>query len=199
MSRMRQVPVLDVQQQERYLGQSAPQPRNQQPGVPGYPNSNYHYSHYHNNASNNYNNNYNSNYNNSRSRRPINIAPKFRLSEAPDLISNGCSSIREFCTGIQSITIDLNNLLSSVESILPLLTTYLATVQAKNSVPPEEEKKEKRPSIDVYPVQEATAAPAQQPKMPSMPGPEDIQQLLESPLVKNILASFMQNNHHTPS
>jgi hypothetical protein len=39
-----------------------------------------------------------------------------------------------------------------------------------------------------------TATPLQQPI--AMPRPEDIQQLLENPLVKNLLTNFIQNAPH---
>ena len=117
-------------------------------------------------------------------RRTNNSAPKFRLSEAPGMISNGCTSLREFCNSIQSITIDLNHLLNSVESLLPLLTAYLATVQNRNNTQP-------APPV----IEQEKAAPAPQvAQAPNVPGPEDIQQLLDNPLVKNILNSFMQSN-----
>ena len=145
MSRMRQVPALDVTQTKTYS--------------------------------------INTNTPTSCQRRQNNPTPKFRLSEAPNMISNGCTSLREFCNSIQSITIDLNHLLNSVENLLPLLTTYLATVQNKSNNQP-------LPLVE----QEKAAPVPQVTQAPNVPSPEDMQQLLDNPLIKNILNSFIQNN-----
>lgn len=172
MSRMRQIPVMDITQQEKVMTQNTPAPHSvMRPTAP------------------------------TCRMRPRRVpANKFRLSDTPTLLSNGCSSVREFCNSVQSITVDLNNLIGSVESILPLVTTYLAAVQARN-MPPEQPVAE--PPIDVAapsrvePVIEPPrpAAPATAPMAPNaMPRPEDIQQLLENPLVKNLLTNFIQGS-----
>ncbi len=179
MSRMRQVPVMDVTQRESVINQNLSHPA-MRPAAPT-----------------------------CRVRPRRMPANKFRLSDTPALLSSGCSSVREFCNSVQSITVDLNNLIGSVESILPLLTTYLTALQARN-MPAEAQAAE--PPIDVAapnrvetPPQQAshtTAAPTAPtapitPSQPAaMPRPEDIQQLLENPLVKNLLTSFMQNAPH---
>lgn len=102
MSRMRQIPVTEVTQHERMVSQTMSQPV-MRPTA-----------------------------NNFRMRSRKNAVNKFRLSDTPALLSNGCSSVREFCNNVQNITADLNHLIGSVENILPLLTTYLAAIQARN-------------------------------------------------------------------
>lgn len=171
MSRMRQVPVMDITQREKVVSQNTPHPV-MRPAAP-----------------------------NCRVRPRKMPVSKFRLSDTPALLSNGCSSVREFCNSVQSITVDLNNLIGSVESILPLVTTYLAAMQTRN-MPPEHQAAE--PPIDVTapnrvePViepQRPASAPAAAPIVPNaMPRPEDIQQLLENPLVKNLLTNFIQGS-----
>lgn len=187
MSRMRQVPVMDVTQRERAINQELTHNQNlahsqnlshpaMRPTAPG-----------------------------CRVRPRRSPAGKFRLSDTPALLSSGCSSVREFCNSVQSITVDLNNLIGSVESILPLLTTYLTALQARN-MPNEPQNAE--PPIDVtaspreeepqpQPAPQTPAAPAASATpQPAMPRPEDLQQLLENPLVKNLLTSFIQNTPH---
>ena len=231
MSRMRQIPVMDAAQRERVISQASPHPNpsgQNTPGQPmqcqasqtqmiaaqGMPNS---------------------------GMRPVAPgcrprsrkapASKMRLSDTPALLSTGCSSLREFCNGVQNITADLNNLIGSVESILPLLTTYLSMLQARTmpeqtiadtpiDVPVPERPAESQTSAaqPVQPAmqyhdaqaaqpihsaqqaamsQPAAATPSSAPQstpmqqMP-MPRPEDLQQLLENPLVKNLMANFMQ-------
>lgn len=171
MSRMRQIPAMDVTQREKVMNQNMPHPVTRPTAST------------------------------CRVRPRKMPANKFRLSDTPTLLSNGCSSVREFCNSVQSITVDLNNLIGSVESILPLVTTYLAAVQARN-MPPEQQVAE--PPIDVVapnrvePVIEPpkpAAAPTTAPMAPNaMPRPEDIQQLLENPLVKNLLTNFIQGS-----
>lgn len=176
MSRMRQVPVMDATQRERVISQNLSHPT-MRPAAPT-----------------------------CRVRPRKNPVNKFRLSDTPALLSSGCSSVREFCNSVQSITVDLNNLIGSVESILPLLTTYLTALQARN-MPADAQAAE--PPIDVtaphrveaqpqqasHPTTAPTtpAAPVTPAQPAAMPRPEDIQQLLENPLVKNLLTSFMQN------
>lgn len=180
MSRMRQVPVMEVTQRERVIDQNLNQHVSHPAMRPAAPSC--------------------------RVRPRKSPVGKFRLSDTPTLLSNGCSSVREFCNSVQSITVDLNNLIGSVESILPLLTTYLTALQAR-SMPAEPPAAE--PPIDVAapnrpetPPQQtvcpaAPTAPAAAPAQPTaMPRPEDIQQLLENPLVKNLLTSFVQNAPH---
>ena len=170
MSRMRQIPVMDITQRERVINQNLSHPV-MRPTPP-----------------------------------PCRVRPrrgtinKFRLSDTPALISTGCSSVREFCNNVQSITVDLNNLIGSVESILPLLTTYLTALQARSM--PSEQPVMAEPPIDVA-ASAHTEQPIMRPTAPTMPNaavasappvpkPEDIQQLLENPLVKNLLNSFLQ-------
>lgn len=175
MSRMRQIPVMDVTQQERVINQTVSHPV-MRPAAP-----------------------------NCRVRPRKAPASKFRLSDTPTLISNGCSSVREFCNNVQSITVDLNNLIGSVESILPLLTTYLTALQARN-MPAEQPTAANEPPIEVTPVHRPeeqpmtptaptaqTNTPTTPMNAPPIPRPEDIQQLLENPLVKNLLNNFMHN------
>ena len=175
MSRMRQIPVTDVTLQERVINQNVSHPV-MRPAAP-----------------------------NCRVRPRKVPASKFRLSDTPALISNGCSSGREFCNNVQSITVDLNNLIGSVESILPLLTTYLTALQAR-SMPAEQPPAATEPPIEVTAVHRPeeqpaaptaptaqTTAPAAPINTPPIPRPEDIQQLLENPLVKNLLNNFMHS------
>lgn len=177
MSRMRQIPITEVTQQERVASQNVSHPVTR-PAAPT-----------------------------CRVRSRKAPAGKFRLSDTPTLISNGCSSVREFCNNVQSITVDLNNLIGSVESMLPLLTTYLTVLQARN-LPAEQTTAANEPPIEVTPIQRPveqpaaptaatvqTAAPSTATNTPPLPRPEDIQQLLENPLVKNLLTNFM---HNTP-
>lgn len=168
MSRMRQIPVTEVTQHERMVSQTMSQPV-MRPTA-----------------------------NNFRMRSRKNAVNKFRLSDTPALLSNGCSSVREFCNNVQNITADLNHLIGSVENILPLLTTYLAAIQARNLSA--EQPSAMEPPIEVsapeHPVQQPQPAAQQQTQAAPMPRPEDIQQLLENPLVKNLLTSFMQNVPH---
>lgn len=195
MSRMRQIPIMDVRQQERMLQQN--QSAGTNPGgaytpmchppvcnsVRPVPTGC-----------------------KSRGRRPS--AAKFRLSDTPALISTGCSSMRQFCNNVQNITVDLNHLIGSVESMLPLLNTYLSALQNRNasqemSLEPPIEVTAQSPVTKAVPPQHAASAAAQKPSpetMPpangavSMPRPEDIQALLENPLVHNLLNGFMQNS-----
>ena len=198
MSRTRQIPVMDITQRERMLHQTQPQPE---------PYGNYSQPPYHpmaRPAQAAY-----------RPRTRKSSATRFRLSDTPSLISNGCSTVRQLCNNVQNITMDLNNLIGSVESMVPLLNTYLAVVQNRNTT----QESEPEPAIDVTtqeytapnctaqrpPVKEPATTqntvtnPSQQPiqnmnpATPPMPRPEDIQQLLENPLVRNLLVGFMQN------
>lgn len=134
MSRMRQIPVTDVTLQERVINQNVSHPV-MRPAAP-----------------------------NCRVRPRKVPASKFRLSDTPALISNGCSSVREFCNNVQSITVDLNNLIGSVESILPLLTTYLTALQAR-SMPAEQPPAATEPPIEVT----AVHRPEEQPAAPTAP------------------------------
>ena len=177
MSRMRQVPVMDITLREKAMNRNLPNvvakpvPQNVRP-------------------------------------RPKKLpAAKLRLSDAPALLSSGCSSVREFCTGIQHITTDLNQLVSSIENILPLLTVYMTALQTRSipldsAIPDTPMDMPMRHTFEPQPVQtEKTSAPSVPDSVPSadvpvppMPGPEDIQQLLDNPLVKNLMNSFMQGN-----
>lgn len=205
MSRMRQIPIMDATQRERVIKQSNPQPNpmsNQTTLSQMSSNNNIH------SAGFSYR---------PRSRKAP--ATKFRLSDTPALLSTGCTSLREFCNGIQNITVDLNNLIGSVESILPLLTTYLTTIQARavpeqpvsdipidvtvSERPLEEQTVHATPSAKTthQAMQNQTASQSATPhatiqssttQAVPVPRPEDLQQLLENPLVKNLMANFMQ-------
>ena len=164
MSRMRQVPAMDVSQRERMLERNpSAYVKNTRGTVPMC--------------------------NNPRPmpytcrpriRKPA--AAKFRLSDAPALISTGCSSVRQLCSNVQNITMDLNNLMGSVESMVPLLNTYLTAMQNRNAVVTEPEE----------PI-EVTASKSNDDISTPMPRPEDMKALLENPLVHNLLTGFMQN------
>ena len=196
MSRMRQIPVMDINQREKMLTQ------NRSPKEPAYASG--------------------------QSSCPTALHPmqmncrpcyrklptaKFRLTDTPSLIRSGCNSVREFCNGVQHITVDLNHLVSSVESMLPLLTTYLSVLQNRNAMITQDAE----PVIPSEPVIESaqtytqTAAPTTNTStsnststhpqsisqsiqsMPPMPQLEDIEQLLEHPLVHNLLNAMIQN------
>ena len=160
MSRMRQIPVIDASQRERMLQQNQP-PSMKTVNTP-------------------YNVLPKQSCCRPHMRKPP--APKFRLSDTPSLIRSGCSSVRQLCNNVQNITVDLNNLMGSVESMVPLLNTYLTMLQSRNAIP----EQEPEPPIEV-----PQAAPAA--ISGSMPRPEDIQTLLENPLVRNLLTGFMQS------
>lgn len=179
MSRMRQVPVMDVTQKEKAMNRNLPN-ASVRPAAQNF-----------------------------RPRTRKASPAKLRLSDTPGLLSSGCSSLREFCNGVQNITVDLNNLIGSVESILPLLNVYITALQTRTApletsateAPIEvtsAERPEPQAACAPQTVQQpaAPAAPVQsaaQPQTPPMPRPEDLQQLLENPLVKNLMANFMKN------
>lgn len=204
MSRMRQIPIMDVRQQERMLQQNQSTGANLGGTCPPmcHPPM---YNH----------------------ARPVSTgckprmrkppAVKFRLSDAPALISTGCSSVRQLCSNVQNITVDLNNLIGSVESMLPLLNTYLTVMQSRCAT----QEAEIAPPIDVtarecpgqmdsapHCTEHTCPPPPKEHAMPHapshsaassntaapMPHPEDIQALLENPLVRNLLNGFMQNS-----
>lgn len=195
MSRMRQIPVMDATQREQMLLQNQPSGIGSNPKQP-----NYHPAMY--NASRPTPN--------CRPRMRKLPATKLRLSDTPALISNGCSSVRQLCNNVQSITADLNNLIGSVESMVPLLNTYLTVLQNRNTM----QEQELDPPIEVgnqstvTDVQEQASQSRPQPNIQDTssapqnnttsaipkPRPEDIQQLLENPLVQNLLTGFMQNS-----
>ena len=182
MSRMRQVPVMDVTQKEKAMNRNLPN-ASVRPAAQSF-----------------------------RPRARKAAAARLRLSDTPGLLSSGCSSLREFCNGVQNITVDLNNLIGSVESILPLLNVYIAALQTRTAPlepsaaeapievtaaerqepqaasAPQTVQQPNRPAAPAAPVQSAV-----QPQTPPMPRPEDLQQLLENPLVKNLMANFMKN------
>lgn len=115
------------------------------------------------------------------------LLQKLRQSNTQALITGSCSNMREFCSSIQGITAEINNLLTSVENFLPLINTYLNSVQPRETIsitPPEQ------PAAAINKMQAEPIATA--PTLPKL-RPEDIQQLLENPLVKNLLSSFVQN------
>jgi len=123
---------------------------------------------------------------------------KLRTADTQTLISDSCASMRDFCDNVQSITIELNRLLNSIETILPLINACLAQSRETITLPQENITKiSSAPAASVSnvsaqgkikePASIATQAQSKQPK------PEDIQQLLENPLIKNILNNFMQN------
>ena len=146
---------------------------------------------------------------------------RLRTSNAPRLLMSSCGSMRELCTSVQSVTNDINNLLTSIENILPIITTYLALPAVKEPEPmpvnrpqynapaaiattnnfsepsPLAQEAASHPeSAYTQPPIAQTAAPQAVPAnaMPNnMPKlrPEDIQQLLNNPLVKNLMSSIM--------
>ena len=183
MSRMRQIPAMDVSQREKMLEQNqlsggrthrvSPPVCNTTRPVQGC---------------------------RPRVRRPPVV--KFRLSDAPSLISTGCNSVRQLCNNVQNITMDLNNLMGSVESMVPLLNSYLTVLQSRSTL----SEQELDPPIEViaksHPIQHdiphSTQPGPQIGTTPTtmsgpMPRPEDIQTLLENPFVRNLLSGFMQN------
>ena len=190
MSRMRQIPVMDITQREKMIQQSQPagmeyvaHPPMQNAGRPVQMNC----------------------------RPRVRKAPvsRFRLSDTPALIAGGCSSVREFCNNVQNITMDLNHLIGSVERIVPLLNTYLSMMQNR-SISAEQEleppiemgsddfrmqccnEKPLKQNCETYAANTVPIEPAAAKTAP-MPRPEDIQALLENPLVRNLLNGFMQN------
>ena len=180
MSRMRQIPIMDVSKKEKILQQNQPIGRPPTVCVPR------------------------SMCPNCRPRTRKISATKFRLTDAPALISNGCSSVREFCNSVQHITVDLNQLIGSVENMVPLLNLYLTTMQNR-SIAIEDDLE---PPIDLPSCEPRKTTVVNQPEPTCQachssqqnhtainpPKPEDIQQLLENPLVRNLLNGFIQNN-----
>ena len=162
MSRMRQIPAMDVSQRDKLLEQNQfSWMRNTARAYPpvysgGRPVCR------------------------SRMRKPP--VAKFRLSDAPSLISTGCSSVRQLCSNVQNITMDLNNLMGSVENMVPLLNTYLTAMQNRSATVTEPEE----------PIEVVASQPNDTVSTP-MPRPEDMKALLENPLVHNLLTNFMQN------
>lgn len=143
---------------------------------------------------------------------------RLRSTNASHLIMSGCGSMRDFCNNVQTITNDINNLLTSVESILPIVSTYLSLTPAKETIPVTPESPRLNGEVipatspsapQPQPMEQAAASPAQITTRPTQnnninmaappmsPGnmpklrPEDIQQLLNNPLVKNLMTSFM--------
>ncbi len=164
MSRMRQIPVMDITQREKAMSRNQ-SVMNTRPAAPAV-----------------------------RARSKKTPAAKLHLSDAPALLSSGCHSVKELCTHIQHITTDLNQLASSVEHMLPLLTAYVSALQTRNSIAesiPAAASKEPELYRPVPEVSEKPETPAQ-PQM--MPSAEDMQQLLNNPLVQNLMQSFMQGN-----
>ena len=174
MSRMRQVPVMDVTQREKAMSHTLPNANVRPAAQPFRP----------------------------RSRK---VPPsKLRLSDTPALLSSGCNSVREFCNNVQNITMDLNQLINSVENILPLLTAYITALQTRNQTAepvtvdtPIEVSAPNRPEPEpVHSTQPAPQParpnPSASVQAPPAPRPEDLQQLLENPLVKNLMANFMK-------
>ena len=118
--------------------------------------------------------------------------------------------MRYICVSVQSITNDITNLLNSVESILPIIATYLALPPKETiSISPEAPRLEPSPQVEAAkakPPQHQPQAPQtmakenlqtpeqpmQQPAMPRL-RPEDLQQLLDNPLIKNLITNFIQN------
>ncbi len=182
MSRMRQIPAMDVSQRDKLLEQ------NQFSGMK--------------NTARAYPPVYSGGRPVCRSRMRKPPAAKFRLSDAPSLISTGCSSVRQLCSNVQNITMDLNNLMGSVESMVPLLNTYLTVLQNRNVIPEQELEPPIEVSVKDCPIQQKATPIAKDCTQPSsvapnmaapMPRPEDMKALLENPLVRNLLTSFMQN------
>lgn len=172
MSRMRQVPVMDITQREKAMSRNLPV-INIRPASPAVC---------------------------ARAKKPP--AAKLRLSDAPGLLSSGCHSVKEVCNHIQHITTDLNQLASSVEHMLPLLSAYVTALQTRGSAPELKEPEhyrlaakdaEKEPELYLF-TPKIPAKP-EIPIEPQMtPSPDDLQQLLNNPLVQNMMQSFMQNH-----
>lgn len=130
---------------------------------------------------------------------------RLRSSNAPRALLSGCGSMREFCSSVQSITNDINNLLVSIENILPIVATYLSLPPAKDpdpaplsSRPPAMATAEptettpmlQSPASNTLPSNCPPTNPATNNAMPKL-RPEDIQQLLNNPLVKNLMANIL--------
>lgn len=120
-------------------------------------------------------------------RNNIPLLQRLRQSSTQALIAGSCSNMREFCTSIQGITTEVNNLLSTIENFLPLLNTYLNATQTRETIAISPANPPKPPCEATIPVSTPST------NLPRQPRPEDIQQLLENPLVKNLLSSFVQN------
>lgn len=134
---------------------------------------------------------------------------RLRSGNTQAILTNGCNSMRDLCSSVQSITNDITNLLNSVESILPIIATYLSAPPKETiSISPETAKmneshhetlnaanvpEQQRPVVTPQPAQPQTVQqPTNQQNAPRL-RPEDIQKFLENPLVKNIITNFMQN------
>ena len=117
------------------------------------------------------------------------LLQRLRQSSTQALITGSCSNMREFCTSIQGITAEVNNILNAIENFLPLLNTYLNTAQTRETISISPANLPKQPSETISTPQTSPSSPT----FPRQPRPEDIQQLLENPLVKNLLSSFVQN------
>ena len=121
---------------------------------------------------------------------------KLRTTDTQSLISDSCTSMRNFCDSIQLITTELNRLLNSIETILPLLNNCLA--QSRETIVLPQETITNLPSASAPSVPNIPTQSKEPVSMPTQvqnkqPKPEDVQQLLENPLVKNMLNHFMQN------
>ena len=122
-------------------------------------------------------------------RNNFSLLQRLRQSSTQALIAGSCSNMREFCTSIQGITAEVNNLLSTIENFLPLLNTYLNANQTRETIAISPVNQSKPPYNSAPTTQPSASAT----NLPRQPRPEDIQQLLENPLVKNLLSSFVQN------
>lgn len=164
MSRMRQVPVMDITQREKALRRNLPVSNTHPIQQSCY------------------------------TRQKKSPAARLHLADAPALLSSGCHSVKELCNHVQHITADLNQLMNSVEHMLPLLTAYVTALQTRSSMPeslPASAPKEP----ELYRLAPEIPAEAETPvQSQQMPSPEDLQQLFTNPLVQNLMQSFMQNN-----
>lgn len=122
-------------------------------------------------------------------RNNASILQKLRQSNTQALITGSCSNMREFCSSIQGITAEVNNLLTSIENFLPLINTYLNSIQPRETIAITPSEQSANPMPNNTPKESGTPAPSALPKL----RPEDIQQLLDNPLVKNLLTGFMQS------
>ena len=122
-------------------------------------------------------------------RSNIPFLQRLRQSSTQSFIAGGCSSMREFCSSIQGVTAEVNNLLSTIENILPIINTYLNASQARETIAISPANQPNPISAPIATIPNQTPAPT----IAKQPRPEDIQQLLENPLVKNLLSSFVQN------
>jgi len=118
------------------------------------------------------------------------LLQRLRQSNTQALIADGCSNMRNLCSSIQNITAEVNNLLTSIENFMPLVNTYLTATQARETISVAPSSTASYSAANKIPTETVGITQNQNIKQPK---PEDIQQLLENPLVKNLLSNFVQN------